>query len=325
MIRMLAFVPGGISDQVLFFPTLDDLKQNYPQAQVDVVVQPQAKSVYQICKHVDRVLTFNFDGRNGLADWGNLLGSVRERQYDVGLASDQRWGIDAVLWLTGIPTRIGYSGNAVSELLLTDVIPLKTEQYLAHRNHDLLQGLGITTPCPELTINVPQSAIKWAEAEQKRLGLLGSQGSNYVLIYGGSSWSAQSNGMDQPYPVENWQKILQDFQQRQPDLPVVVIQGPTDQEWVTALKRVDPDLKVASPDDIGKLAAMIAGASLMVCINSALVPLAVAVQTYLVALFGSTDPAKLLPEADRFIGLKSPNGQIADISPATVLERVWGA
>jgi ADP-heptose:LPS heptosyltransferase len=339
MIRVLALVPGGIGDQILFFPTLDDLKRHYPQAKVDVIVEPQAKSAYQVCKSVQEVITFDFKNRNSLADWGNLLGKMREREYDIGLSLGQHWTLDALLWLAGIPTRSGYGKNSISKFFLTNPVLLKTEQYAAHMYHDLLQGLGITTPCPELTINVPKRAIEWAEAEQKQLGLLGPQGSNYVLIHQGSSQLARKE-VD-TYPVENWQKIIQDFQRRQPDLPVVVIQDPEDQEWVAALKQVDPDLKVTAPGDIGKLAAMIAGASLMVCTDSAPMHLAVAVKTYLIALFGPTDPAKFLPASDRvgeafpkgiaslqenrFIGIKSPTGRMADISPGVVLERIWGA
>ena len=45
--RILALVPGGIGDQILFFPTLDDLKKAHPDAQIDVVVEPRAKSAYR--------------------------------------------------------------------------------------------------------------------------------------------------------------------------------------------------------------------------------------------------------------------------------------
>jgi len=45
--------------------------------------------------------------------------------------------------------------------------------------HDLLQGLGINSPCPELALNVKPD-IDWAESEQKRLGFR----SGYILIHG---------------------------------------------------------------------------------------------------------------------------------------------
>ncbi|HEY9846980.1 MAG TPA: glycosyltransferase family 9 protein [Candidatus Caenarcaniphilales bacterium] len=325
MTRMLALVPGGIDHQILCFPTLDDLQQHYPQAQVDVVVEPCAKSAYRLCQAVNEVITFDFKNRNSLADWGNLLGNLRDREYDVALSVGQGWAINFLLWLAGIPTRIGYA-NGRNNLFLTHVVPMKSEQYAAEMYHDLLQGLGITTPSPQLAIQVPKKDIDWAEAEQNRLGLLGPNGGQYVLMHSGSNGPlAASKGIDQTYPVQNWQKIIQDFQQRQPDLPIVVVQGPETQLSVAALLQACPDLKVTAPGDMGKLASMIAGASLMVCTESAPMQLAVAVQTYTIALFGPTEPAKLLPISDRFIGIKSQTGRIGDISPAEVLERIWSA
>ena len=56
----------------------------------------------------------------------------------------------------------------------------------------------------------------------------------------------------------------------------------------------------------------------MLCTDSAPMHLAVAVQTYTIALFGPTEPQKLLPASDRFLAIKSPTGKMIDISPQTV-------
>jgi ADP-heptose:LPS heptosyltransferase len=317
--RVVALVPGGIGDQILFFPTLDDLKRYYPDAQIDVVVEPQSRGAYRVCKSVHEVIPFDFKNRNSLADWVNLVGVIRDREYDVAISLEQRWFVGLLLWLTGISTRIGYSGPG--NMFLTNSVPLKTEQYAAAMYHDLLKGLGINTPCPELAINVPKPDIDWAESEQKQLGI---QETGYVLIYPGSSQVAQVRGIDKIYPLEKWKQIIQDFQQRQPDLPIVVIQEPENEQLVQELLQPFPEIKVTSPADIGKLAAMIASANLMLCTDSAPMHLAVAVQTYTIALFGPTESQKLLPASDRFIAIKSPTGRMADIPPQAVLERVWG-
>jgi ADP-heptose:LPS heptosyltransferase len=317
--RIVAFVPGGLGDQILFFPTLDDLKQAYPAAHIDVVVEPRARDAYRVSKSANGTILFDFKDRNSLADLGNLLGSLREREYDIALSLGQRWGVGFLLWLTGIPTRVGYGGSAGS-FFLTNSVPLKQDQYAAAMYHDLLRGLGITNPCPEVAISVPASDLDWADAERKRLGIQ----NGYVLIHGGSSQLAVRKGINKIYPAANWKIIIQDFHTRQPDLPVVVIQGPEDEEFVGTLLEGSPNLKVTAPGDIGKLAAMIAGANLMLCTDSAPMHLAVAVKTYTLALFGPTDPARLLPQNNRFIGIKSMTGRIADIPPQTVLEKVWG-
>lgn len=315
--RIIALVPGGIGDQVLFFPTLDDLKQAYPDAWIDVVVEPQSRDAYRVSKSIHETIPFDFKARNSLADFGNLLGTLRDREYDIAITLGQRWSVAFLLWLTGIPTRVGYAGNGDS--LLTVTVPLKKDQYAAAMYHDLLKGLGITDPCPEVAVGVPAKDLDWADGERKRLGATG-----YVLIHGGSSTLAKQKGIDKIYPVESWNGIIRDFEQKQPDLPIVVVQGPDDADFVTALVQANPRVKVTTPGDIGKLTAMIAGANLMLCTDSAPMHLAVAVQTYTLALFGPTDPTKLLPDSPRFVGIKSLTGKISDISPNTVMEKVWG-
>lgn len=319
--RIVALVPGGIGDQILFFPTLDDLKQTYPNAEIDVVVEPRSQSAYRICKSVNDTILFDFKGRSSPADWANLLGVLRDRYYDVALTLGRSWGPGLLLWLTGIETRIGY-GTGGKTSFLTRTVPLKMEQYAAGMYHDLLQGLDINTPCPELAIAIPKRDLDWAEAEQKRLAIAGG---GYVLIHPGASELSQQKKIDKIYPVEKWQQIVQDFQQKQPELPLVVVQGPDDRAVVSDLVKACPGLKVTSPDDIGKLAAMIAGANLMLCTDSAPMHLAVALKVYTLALFGPTDPERLLPSSDRFLSIKSPTANMEDIDPQIVLKQVWGS
>lgn len=313
--RVVALVPGGIGDQLLFFPTLDALKQSYPDTEIDVVVEPQAKAAYRVSKSVNDVLMFDFKDRNSPADWANLLGVLRDRDYEAVLSSSRGWGTKLLLWLTGIPTRVGYAGSGGS-FFLTNSVPLKPDQATIHQYYDLLQGLGITTPCPELAIRLPKADQDWADAERKRLGVNG-----YVLIYGESS--QLSPALDTSYPIENWRQIVQDFQQKQPELPIVVLQTADNAEFVASLIKACPGLKVTKPTDTGKLAAMIAGANLMLCTESAPMYLAVALQVYTLALFGASNPDQQLPN-DKFLGIQSTTGKLADISPEQVLQKVWG-
>jgi ADP-heptose:LPS heptosyltransferase len=317
--RILALAPGGIGDQLLFFPTLDDLRANYPEAEIDVIVEPRAKGAYRVSGSVDEVLTFDFKDRNGLADFGNLLGIIRDREYDAALSLGGRWTIGLLLWMSGIPTRIGYDASAGS-WFFTNRVPLKTEQYAAQRYHDLLKGFGLNTPCPELTISVPKPDIEWAEREQQRLGIAKS---GYILIHGGSASLNQEKDRNQVYPVKKWQQILEDIQQKQPNLPIVILTAPENTEFSAAMLQAYPDLKTTSPPDIGKSAAMIAGADLMIGTDSAPMHLAVAVGSYLIALLGLAEAKKLLPQNERCIAIQSPTQKIADIQPEEVLKQVW--
>lgn len=312
--RVVALVPGEIADQLLFFPTLDALKQSYPNAEIDVVVEPRAKAAYRISKSVNDVLAFDFKDRNSPADWANLLGVLRDRDYEAVLSSGQGWGTNLLLWLTGIPTRVGYTGSG--SFFLTNSVPFKSDQATANQYYDLLQGFGITASSPELAVRLPKADQDWADAERRRLGVNG-----YVLV----SDTMPSASSGEVYPLRSWQQIVQDFRQKQPEMPIVLLQTAENQEFVTALTQACPGLKVTRPADTGKLAAMVAGASLMLCTESTPMYLAIALQVYTLALFGSSQAKQHLPETDKFLGIVSPSGKVADISPGQVLQKVWGS
>jgi ADP-heptose:LPS heptosyltransferase len=175
--------------------------------------------------------------------------------------------------------------------------------------------LKINTPCPALSVNVPKVDIEWAQAEQKRLGV---NETGFILI------NAGEGSLDTTYPVENWQQIIAACQQKQPDLPVVVIKEANNEPLVRSLLEHCQNIKVTSPDDIGKLTAIIAGASLMVSVENSFLQLSIAVETYTITLLDSIDSEKLLPISEKVLAITSSTGKTADISPQIVLEKIWG-
>lgn len=313
--RILALVPGGISDQILFFPTIEGLKAQFPQSQIDVVVEPRAKEAYGICKSVRDTVIFDFKGRNSLADWGNLLGIIRDREYQLALSFDDRWSTGLLLWLTGIPTRVGAAAGP-SDLYMTSSVVLDSEkQSTAKRYYSALKSLDITVPYQDPIVNIPAKDLEWADSERRRLGI---KAGSYVLIWG------QGDGNAASYPAEQWRTVIQDFQKKQPDMPIVLADRISSQ-WISTLTQSFPSLKVTSPTSLGHTVALFAGASLSLCCEGAEMHLAAASKSFTVALLSSTsDPRILLPQTDRVIGIKSPSPKISDISPSMILEKIWG-
>ncbi|WP_267383830.1 glycosyltransferase family 9 protein [Cyanobacterium sp. uoEpiScrs1] len=314
--RILALVPGGIGDQILFFPTLEDLKTQYPNATIDVMVEPRAKSAYRVCPYVHDILIFDYQAHNGLADYLNALGMIRDHEYDIALNFGQKWTLDLLLWLNGIPLRVGYQSQ--TSQFLSNSVPLKTEQYVPYITHDLLTSLGIRSYCPSLKIAVPKEDIDWAQTEQQRLNLK----DGYMLFYNGSSLIPQEPKAI--YPIEQWKTIIDSIKQKQPNLSMVLLQDSNNAEQTILMKEYYPMLKVTRPSDVGKLAAIIAGANSILCTDSDPLQLAVAVGTYTFALFGPTDSAKILPSGyERYIGIQSPTDKVADISSETITVKMW--
>ncbi|HHP7231874.1 MAG TPA: glycosyltransferase family 9 protein [Xenococcaceae cyanobacterium] len=307
--RILALIPGGIGNQIYFFPTLETLKSKYPHAMIDVIVEPQSKPAYRVCQNVDSVIAFDYQDRNSMADYLNLLGIIRDREYDVAISYGVPWTIQLLLWLNGIPLRIGES--KAKSWLISHPIATSSEADLPEKYHHYLQGLNINLPCPKVKINVPQKDIDWAEAEQQRLDLK----DGYILI--DSSTDA--------YPEASWNKIITDIQTKQPELSIVLIQNSEmPDEWIGQILSHNSNLKVTTPSDIGKLAAIIAGANLILSTESSSLALALAVETYTIALCPASVGKQLIPAAnENYIVIESPTDKISDLKPATILEQLW--
>jgi len=311
--RILALVPGEISNQLLFFPTLETIKQQYPQAAIDVLVEPRSKKAYRVCKNVDDILVFDFQDRNSFADYLNLLGTVRDREYDALVTLKTSWRIQLLLWLNGIPIRVGYQDD--SALYLSNPVIRKSEQYTAQMYHDLVTGLSIQSVCPQISINVPTEDISWAEYEQQRLGM----DSGYIVLCDEPSDTSTVSA----YPISSWKKIIEDIGQRSTGLSIVLLQTDNNQAWVTAMISANGNLKVISPGDVGKMAAIIAGANLILCSKSTPMQLAIATGTYLFALLTSPDGKIIPPHQDNCKVISSDTSNLEDIKAETIIEQVW--
>jgi ADP-heptose:LPS heptosyltransferase len=317
--RILAFIPGGIADQLLFFPTFSALAKAYPGCKLDVVVEPRAIAAYQVSQVVSEKIAFDFAARNSLADWGNLLGIVRDREYEIVIAPQPTWSLSFLLWLSGVPTRLTFADQPGANFFTATATPLPpAKTYAAIGYHHLLRGLNQTGDCPELEVNLPKAALDWADQERQRLGLTDG---GYVVMY----------SLDAGYPANSWEIILQDFQQKQPDLPIIWLSDRQNPTLTAALTERLPSLKQSQPNGLGQIIALLAGANLVLSGEGEVLQAAIAAQTFTLGLFGAANPVTQLPPSDglrptighQALGIKSPTGKLADIAPATVLEQVW--
>ncbi len=311
--RVLALVPGGISDQLQFFPTLTTLQTTYPNADIAVVVEPSSKSAYRVSKAVSEIIPFDYRGQNSPSDWANLLGIVRDREFELVLCASDRWEEGVLLWLSGIPTRIGYS-TAKAPWLYTNTVTVDPQKYPTSQYQALLEGLPMPSASAPIELNVPEGDIAWADAQRKSLGVADS---GYVLLYPGVN--AQAEG----YPVGNWLTIMDDFQEKQPQLPIVILETVDSEDMVASLGR-QRNIKSVKATNLGQVAAILAGANLAISPDSYVSQVAMALRVFIVVLQTTLSPA--LPPADgelRALAVLSGTAKLADLKPEDVLQKVW--
>lgn len=307
--RVLALVPGETETQLSFFPIINQIKDSFENAEISVVAPPSATAIYQLSKGVTEVVPYNFEASNSPADWANLLGIVRDREFDAVLTLTDSWSIALLLWLSGVPTRLGYSGSA-NDLLLTATAPRSVEP--AHHG-DLLKLINVTSTPPALSVNVPRKDLTAVDAIRQGNGLM----NGYVLVYPGATSSGPT------YPTESWIAILKDFQQRQPDMPLALLQTDDAAPQTVAIASAVPNLKILRPETPGQTAALIAAANLLVAVEGYPLALAIALNVYTLGLFAGDSMEAITVGDDRLVALTAASGTLADITPGQVLKKIW--
>ncbi len=106
--RALFLIPGDGVSQLQALPAVAATAQQL-NFQIQVACRPALAGVWKLLPAVEKVLPFSFRDAS-LADWANLLGSVREPDFQacVNLARGRQ--VDLMLSMSHIPTRVAASG-----------------------------------------------------------------------------------------------------------------------------------------------------------------------------------------------------------------------
>jgi ADP-heptose:LPS heptosyltransferase len=111
--RALFLIPGDSSRQLQAFPAVAAVADQL-QAEVQVVCPAEAASVWSLHPARVKPMLFSFEGAT-LADWANLLGSVREPDFQLCINRASGRQVDLMLSMSHIPTRLASGGFAATE------------------------------------------------------------------------------------------------------------------------------------------------------------------------------------------------------------------
>lgn len=290
--RILVVNFGGIGDEILFFPVIQSLREAYPQAHLTALVEPRCQGIMAFNPAVDEVLTLDVKGRPSPGELLAVLGSLRARGFDLAIGSGRSPVMPMLLLLSGARYRAGYDANRLS-WTLTEKAPCNPQQYAAEMYYDLIRSW---IPIP---FRLPQAALTQGDREWAR-GFLTEHGvqagDQVVVLHPGTSKLSVIKGFHKSWQSVKWAELAARLHAE--GVRVVLAGGPDDAEAITDIKSkltFKPIEAYGQTKGLGQLAALIANASILVCVDSAPMHLGVAVGTPTVAIFGPTDPAKLLP------------------------------
>ena len=130
---------GGIGDEILFLPTIETIKKQFPNSKITLALEPRSKSIKNLTNNIDEILCVDIKAK-GLGKYFNILKLITTtwfKKYDCVVSSGKNPLVAIILFLTGIKERVGY--NSKTDFLLTKKVILDENQYAGKMYHLLAQ------------------------------------------------------------------------------------------------------------------------------------------------------------------------------------------
>ena len=139
-----------IGDTVLTVPFLRNLREAYPAAQIDLMIEPFSGQVIEGCPYVDRVIPFEFKTihtysaateRGKLAGYIHYWKLIKKERYDAAFVLKRSLSSALLVRAAGVPRRIGFATEGRG-MLLTDRVPYRQDQHEVENFLDCLRVIG---------------------------------------------------------------------------------------------------------------------------------------------------------------------------------------
>ena len=181
--RVLALSPGPLLDQLERLPALATICTEL-NATLQVACSPTHRAAWELIPSLEKVIPIGFDADPSLADWTNLLGSIREPDFQICLNFVSGRQVNLMLSMSHIPTRIASSGFASTNQVQS------AEGWSAQRLSSWLQPLGLKLDADRFRLALPSSELDAMRASQP-----GGDGPLLLLA---------PSGEPNDWPAEQW-------------------------------------------------------------------------------------------------------------------------
>jgi heptosyltransferase I len=273
---------SSLGDLVHTIPVVPALRESFPRARIDWLVDSRWRPLVELVDGVDEVIPFSRSSGNAI----RCVRRLRQAKYTCALDLQGRHRSALLSWLSGAPRRIGRHGQATRDpgaawLYTERVIP--AGKHIADMHVSLAVHAGARQPATlRFPLRVPNG-----EASMRLHNWLLHQGvRDYVVISPGGGWVSKR------WPPDRFGALAAELWRQESLRAIVNIAGGEEhlaREIVRAAGAAKP--LVISPS-LPELAVLLAEARLVVVGDTGPLHLASALGTPVVALFGDTDPAR---------------------------------
>lgn len=283
--RILVFQTAFLGDVILTLPLVQVLHSKFPDAHIDVLTTPRAAEILRNHPAIHTVLEYDKRGdQRGVRGMLSISRFLRSRQYDVALVPHRSLRSAAVVAMSRIPIRAGFS-TSTGRFLFTDIVAYEKSFHEIKRNLAFMKMFNIENTEKELPSLYPSNedavVVDQFLAQNRIL-----HNDTIVSLAPGSVWNTKR------WPSERFSELARKISEA--GMKVVLIGGKEDERLCGEIEKGVRNTNIfvaAGKLSILQSAELLRRCKALVTNDSAPLHLAVAVRTPVAAIFGATVPS----------------------------------
>ncbi len=283
--RILVIRTDRIGDVLLSTPVIRELRANYPNAFIGVMVSPYCRDILDGNPDVDEVIVYDKEIKHKSLV-GNLrfVRKLRKYKFDLAIILHPTNRVHLLSYLAGIPQRAGFDRKM--GFLLNRRIPHTKERGEKHESEyglDLLKSLNMSVGSPVLFMPLKKESEEWVKEYFKVNGI--KQDDKLLAINPGSSCPSKI------WPLENFSKIA-DLLSEEYGFRVIITGGakelPLAEKVASGMR--SKALVLAGKTSVSQLASIIKRCTIFISNDSGPVHIACALRIPVISIFGRKQP-----------------------------------
>jgi heptosyltransferase-2 len=209
---------------------------------------------------------------------------LKAKRFTIGLCPHKSFRSGLLLFLAGIPHRVGFR-QSKSWFLFHVRVNRRDERHDVDRTLSLLQGVGISLEACRRKLDLPVTTEGRQEASERMRSLGVDTSAMLIGFHPGSVWATKR------WSAEGFARLMRLLKEKYP-CEVLLFGGPEDAECVASIQRLSGGAGVSLVDRIAlrELPAALGMCDVLVTNDSGPMHIAVARGVPVVAIFCATTP-----------------------------------
>jgi heptosyltransferase-2 len=326
--RILIRAANWVGDAIMTTPVIRAVQKNYPRAHITILAKPWVIPVYENNPHVDEIMVYENNGRHKMGMGTlRLAKDIRQGRFDLAILMQNAFEAALLVFLAGIPQRLGYNTDGRSWLLnkCVKLDPDLKKGHLVDYYLGILKGAGLEDYGKTMELSLSDADREYAKKILEDKGLRNQDLRNKgPELKGYENKELENRELAGKIPViginpgatggtaKRWfpdryaslcRKLSNQYQTK-----ILIFGGPADNELGEEIMTMAPEccVNMAGKTSLSQAFALIENCDLFVTNDSGLMHGAAALNVNQVAVIGSTDHIATAPFNHNSIMVREP-------------------